>query len=37
MQDNAIPNNTKKVTNIGMDVFRTKQSFNLQFADISSP
>ena len=32
MQDNAIPNNTKKATKLGMKVFRGKQCFIIQFA-----
>ena len=36
MQDNAIPNNTKKATETGMKVFRSKQCFNTQFAHVSS-
>ena len=36
MQGNAIPNNTKKATKLGMKVFKGKQSFNIQFANMSS-
>ena len=36
MQDKAIPNNTKKATKLGINVFRGKQCFNTQFADMSS-
>ena len=35
-QDNAIPNNAKKTTKLGMKVFSDKQSFNTQFAHMSS-
>ena len=33
---NAIANNTKKATKLGMKVFRDKQCFNTQFAHMSS-
>ena len=36
MRDNEIPNNTKKATKLGMNVFRGKQCFNAQFAHLSS-
>ena len=36
MQDTAIPNNTKKATKLGMNVFRGKQYFDRQFAHMSS-
>ena len=36
MQDITIPNNTKKATKLGMEVFRDKQCFNTQFAHVSS-
>ena len=36
MQDITIPNNTKKATKLGMEVFRDKQCFNTQFAHMSS-
>ena len=36
MQYITIPNNTKKATKLGMEVFRDKQCFNIQFAHMSS-
>ena len=36
MQDNAIPNNAKEATTLGMKVFRDKQCFNTQFAHVSN-
>ena len=36
MQDNAIPNNAKEATTLGMKVFRDKQCFNTQFAHMSN-
>ena len=36
MQDNAIPNNTKKATKTEMKVFRGKQCFNIKFTHMSS-
>ena len=36
MQDITIPNDTKKTTKLGMKVFSDKQSFNTQFAPMSS-
>ena len=36
MQENTIPNDTKKATKLGMKVFRDKQCFNTQFAHMSS-
>ena len=36
MRDNEIPNNTKKATKLGMNVFRGRQCFNAQFAHMSS-
>ena len=36
MQDNAIPNNTKEAMKLGVKVFRGKQCFNRQFANMSS-
>ena len=36
MQDITIPNNTKKTTKLGMKVVSDKQSFNTQFAHMSS-
>ena len=36
MQDITIPNDTKKTTKLGMKVFSDKQSFNTQFAHMSS-
>ena len=35
MQDNVIPNNTKKATKLGMKAFRGIQCFNIQFASMS--
>ena len=34
IQDNAIPNKTKKSLNVGTNVFRNKQCFNTQFEHI---
>ena len=36
MQDITIPNDTKKTTKLGMKVVSYKQSFNTQFAHMSS-
>ena len=36
MQDIIIPNDTKKAAKLGMIVFRDKQCFNIQFANMSS-
>ena len=36
MQDITIPNDTKKTMKLGMKVFSDKQSFNTQFAQMSS-
>ena len=36
MQDITIPNDTKKATELGINVFRDKQCFNTKFTHISS-
>ena len=36
MQDISIPNDTKKAVELGMEVYRDKQCFNTQFAQMSS-
>ena len=36
MQDITIANDTKKATKLGIKVFRDKQRFNIQFANMSS-
>ena len=36
MQDNAIPNNTKKTMKLGIKDFRGTQCFDIQFAHMSS-
>ena len=36
LQENAISNNTRKATKLGMKVFRGKQCFNTQFGHLPS-